>query len=148
MEKRTETFVMLIIVPILLAPINDANDFINPTIRCKPNMVVLHMGTKDISENIDTISNLHTIVKRIKKKSASTTIAISSVVTRHDKNSIEKAVSKLSNDLKHVCEDNLIHYLCNDNIDDSYLGKAKLHPNKKGKARLAINFTNFIENNT
>ena len=52
----------------------DLKDFINPTIRRKPNMVVLHIGTNDISENIDTISNLHTIVKRILKKSASTTI--------------------------------------------------------------------------
>ena len=43
----------------------DLKDFINPTIRRKPNMVVLRIGTKDISENIDTISNLHTIVKRI-----------------------------------------------------------------------------------
>ena len=78
----------------------------------------------------------------------STTIAVSSVVTRHDINNIEKAVSKLNNDLKHFCEDNLIHYLCIDNIDDSCLGKAKLHPDKKGKAQLAINFANFIENNT
>ena len=122
----------------------DLKDFINPTIRRKPNIVVMHIGTNDITENIDTISNLQNIVKRIKKKSAFTTIAVSSVVLRHDKNNIEKAISKLNNDLEHFCDDNLVHYVCNDNIDESCLGKAKLHPNN----RLAINFANFIENST
>ena len=45
----------------------DLKDFINPTIRRKPNIVVMHIGTNDITENIDTISNLQNIVKRILK---------------------------------------------------------------------------------
>ena len=43
------------------------------------------------------------------------------------------------------CEENLITYIDNTNIDDTCLGKLKLHPNKKGKTYSAKNLINFIE---
>ena len=45
----------------------DMKDFINPTIRRRPDMMILHVGTNDINTDIDTLSNLQTIVARIKK---------------------------------------------------------------------------------
>ena len=124
----------------------DMKDFINPTIKRKPNIVIIHCGSNDLTKGGDTIDNLQTIINRIKKKSASTTVAISSLTTRYDRPNIEKRVYELNNNLKVFCEENLISFICNDNIDDSCLGKAKLHPNKKGKAFIAKNDIDFINN--
>ena len=52
----------------------------------------------------------------------------------HDRKNVEEKVLQLSTDIKKLCEENLIEYICNKNIDNSCLGKGKLHTNKKGKA--------------
>ena len=69
---------------------------------------------------------------------------ISSLLVRQDKKKIEEKVKGINNELKLFCEENLVEYLSHENIDDSCLGKGKLHPNKKGKAYLAKNFINCI----
>ena len=50
----------------------------------------------------------------------------------------------LNSDIKKLCEENLIDYICNKNIDNSCLGKGKLRPNKKGKAYLVKTFISYI----
>ena len=120
-------------------------DFINPSINRKLDMLICHVGTNDVTNNIDTLTNLQTIINPIKKKSVSTKIVFSSVIQRHDQPNIEKKVSALNNELKQ-CDKNQVHYLCNRNVDETCLGKGKLHPNKKGKAFLAKNIINFVNN--
>ena len=126
---------------------DDMKDFINPTIKRKPDILIIHVGSNDISKEVDTMANLQTIINRVKKKSANTTLAISSIITRYDQPNIDKKVENLNNDIKVLCEENLISYICNNNVDISCLGKAKFHPNKKGKAYMAKNFINFISTN-
>ena len=87
----------------------DMKDFINPSINRKPDMLICHVGTNDITNNIDTLTNLQTIINRIKKKSASTKIVFSSVIQRHDQPHIEKKVSALNNELKQLCDENQVH---------------------------------------
>ena len=60
----------------------DMKDFIKQTIRRQPDMMILHVGRNDINTDIDTLSNLQTIVARIKKKSSNTKIVISSLLIR------------------------------------------------------------------
>ena len=48
-------------------------------------------------------------------------------------------------ELKSLCDDNLIDFINNDNIDDSCLSKGKLHLCKKGNAYLANNFINYVK---
>ena len=103
------------------------------------------MGTNDIEKNFDTITNLENVINKIKKKSSHTTVAISSVFKRLDRPEIDKKVVTLNAKLKMLCEENLITYIDNTNIDDTCLGKLKLHPNKKGKTYSAKNLINFIE---
>ena len=82
---------------------------------------------------------------KIKKKSAKTKIAISSAFIRLDKPNIGEQIPKLNGKLKTFCEENLITYIDNINIDESCLGNGKFHPNKKGKAFFAKNLINFVE---
>ena len=117
---------------------------INPSINRKPDVLIVHVGTNDITNDIDTITNLQTIVNRVKKKSSHSKLIISSLVQRRDKENMENKVTKLNNELKSFCDENKTTYLCNNNIDEFCLGLIKLHPNKKGKAFLAKNFIKGI----
>ena len=91
--------------------------------------------------------NLQTIINRVKKKSSHSKLVVSSLLLRKDKPGIDLEVTKLNEKLKALCEENVITFMCNDNIDDSCLGRGKLHPNEKGKAYLAMNLVNCISEN-
>ena len=119
--------------------------YINPTIRSKPDAMIIHVGTNDINSNIDTLNNLQTIVARVKKKSAQTKIIKSSIIIRQDQPNVERKINEMSKDLKVFCEENLIEFLSHENINSSCLGKGKFHPHQKGKAYLAKNFINAFD---
>ena len=123
----------------------DLTSFIVPTIKKKRDAIIIHCGANDLTNDTNTIPNLQTIVNRIKSKSANTKIAISSVFIRKDKKDIEQKVKGLNIKLKSFCEENLIDYLCNDNVDETCLGVKKLHLSKKGSAIFAQNLINYMK---
>ena len=79
---------------------NDLKHHVMPTIEKKPKIIICHVGTNDITNNVDTISNYQVIINRIKKKTPYTKIAISSVITRKDHKHIEKKVLDINNKLE------------------------------------------------
>ena len=81
----------------------------------------------------------------MKKSSANTRIAISSEISRQDKEQNEKAVVDLNLKLKLFCDENLLDFIRNDNIDESCLGSKKLHLNRKGNAYCAKNLIDYIK---
>ena len=115
-----------------------------PTIEKKPNVIICHSGTNDITNKVDTISNYQIIVNKIKKVSPHTKIVISSVITRKDKPNHDAKVTELNVKLKKFCDDNLVDYISHDNIEETCLSFKKLHLNKKGNAFLAKNFINYV----
>ena len=88
------------------------------------------------------------IVSRIKKKSPHSKIAVSSIIIRKDSQTrninIKENISKLNNSVKQLCDENLIDYIDNDNIDDSCLGVKQLHLNKKGNVIFAKNIITYL----
>ena len=119
---------------------------IEPTAKKCPDVIIIHSGTNGITNGIDTVNNLSTIINRIKRRSPNSTIAITSIVTRKDRPNFDKKVSELNTNIKEFCKENLIVYICNDSITESCLGAKKLHLNKKGCAYLANNFITYIKN--
>ena len=45
----------------------------------------------------------------------------------------------------HVCNENLVDYICNKNIDATCLSKSQLHPNKNVKSIFANNLKNYVQ---
>ena len=132
------------VLPYPGATSEDLKDHVQPSLRRRPDALILHIGTNDITKGIDTIANLQTIVSRVRRRSSNTRLTVSSVLIRHDQPNIEFKVKKLNADLQSFCDENRVAFLSNGNIDDTCLGKGQLHPNKKGKAFLAKNLINFI----
>ena len=124
----------------------DMIDFIKPTIRKKPDVIVMHVGTNDITSDCATIMNLQEIVENVKSESPETKLVLSAVINRDDRNDIQRKVSQINKKLENFSNRNNIELVDNSNIGLNCLSKKKLHLNIKGDAQLAKKFINFINN--
>ena len=128
MQKDTSSMYAHILEPMY--------DHIKPVVRRKPSLVVVHVGTNDITNNVDTEEMLQTLANDVKKESPDTEISISELVNRKDieenREGIEKKVANLNSRLKNLCARNQLYFIENDRVDDSCVAKKKLHLNIKG----------------
>ena len=74
------------------ATTTDIVDYLKPVIRKKPDCIIIHAGTNDLTSNeqIDTMANLNTMIENIRNESPEMVIALSNVVTRKDNAAREK----------------------------------------------------------
>ena len=79
-----------------------------PTIERKPETIICHTGTNDITNKIDKITNCQIIVNKIKKKTPHTKIAISLLIICKVKLGYDEKVKILNAELKKFCNENLI----------------------------------------
>ena len=124
---------------------NDLKFDVIKSIESKPSIIICHVATNDITNNVDTISNYQVVMEKIIKKSPSSKIAISSVIKKMDRKNLDKKVTALNEKLKKFCDVNKIDFINNDNLDESCLGQKKLHLSKKGNAYLASNFIKYVK---
>ena len=111
-------------------------DYIKPTLRKKPFKIIIHVGTNDITNKIDTTPNLKKIVNLVKSESPSTIIAFSNVTFHDDKKDMSTKVKDLNLKIAEFCKNEHVH-LINSNITTTHLSKRKLHQNQKGLSTLA-----------
>ena len=126
------------------ATTQDMEDHIKPLLRKEPDMVILHCGTNDLTNEVDTISHLDAMVKYTRKESPSTEIVVSNIVTRRDKDGIHQKVTDLNSRVKDFCRNNQLKVIDNSNLDITCLSQKKLHLNRKGTGYLAHNLLSFI----
>ena len=122
----------------------DILDHIKPVLRRKPAKIIIHAGTNDITNGINYLKNVKTLVKMIGEESPSTKLCLSGVVKRFDIQSREHLVEDINKRLKNYCSQNKIDFIDNDNIGKKDLGIKKLHPNKKGLKILVNNFLKYL----
>ena len=113
----------------------------------KPASLIVHVGTNDLTNEINLLSNAKKIVNKIKKKSPNTVVTFSNIIVRKDKRNLEKARADTNSRLKNFCRQKNINLIPNDNIKEEHLGVKKLHLNRKGNSVFAKNLLNFIEGN-
>jgi len=117
---------------------------IDAIVRRKPEVLIIHVGTHDITSEVDTRPNISHIVRQVQRKSPNTKIAISSVIGRHDRPTIEKDVARINYDLFTLCAEYSLDYISHESIDDDCLGTKRLHLNKKGNSCLATSFMRYL----
>ena len=84
------------------------------------------------------------LIKEIKEQSPCVKIAISSVLTRKDNESLQCQVLQVNRTLKSCCESMNCDFLYNDNFNAECLNRDGLHLNPKGVFTLDSNFKQFI----
>ena len=123
----------------------DLLDDVKPITRKNPDQIIVHFGTNDVTNGIDTKGKIQGTVDYIRQSTPETKLAISLCTLRKDKPGINEKIKETNNLIKEMCRKNNIHWIDNGNIDESCLGRGKLHLNKKGLSYLANNLKNFID---
>ena len=127
------------------ATAEDIIDYIKPTIRQKPDIIIIHSGTNNLTKDVNTMSRVRKVVAAVKEIDTEGNIKLGfyGIVARVDINKEEDIV--ITNDrLEKYCKGNEFFFIKNSNIDVSCLNKSKLHLNRKGAHYLANNFRKHI----
>ena len=131
------------------ATTRDIVDYVRPVIRKKPDCIIIHAGTDDLTsqEKTDTINNFREIIEETKRESPDTSIVLSTAVMRKDKQAMDKKVSvlALNREIREFANTMKISVIDNSNLDVSCFSRKKLHLNEKGNAYFTRNFLNFIK---
>ena len=129
------------------ASTKDIKDHIKPVLRKKPNLIIVHAGTNDLTnDRVNTIDNWNEIIESAKRESPDTEIVFSTLTIRKDRPGMPKRVKALNSKIREFCEKNNVKVISNANVDENCLSAKKLHLNQRGNSVLARNFLNFISN--
>ena len=120
---------------------------IDEVLKGKPESLIIHIGTNDLTNNINLLTNVEKIVNKVKKTSPDTVLSFSDIVFRKDKKNIEKMRADTNSRLKNFCKQKNIELILNNNLKEEYLGIKKLHLSKKGNTAFARNLLSFTEGN-
>lgn len=127
------------------ATTEDIIDHIKPILRKKPDLLIVHSGTNDLTnEKVNTTECLENINRYIKKTSPNTTLVVSKLIKRKDKPGIEKNLNDLNESIERSCKLMNVEMIGNDNIMEGNLSTKKLHLNKSGNSKFAQNLIKFI----
>ena len=110
----------------------------------KLDIIIVHAGTNDITNNTKLFENYKKITDTIKSKLSNFKYAIFNVTIRKGKPDIEKKVIEFNSRLSKLCRKNKIDIIENKNTDGSCLSFKKLHLYKKDNSYLANSFLDFL----
>ena len=61
-------------------------------VACNPDCIIIHLGTNELTNGINSLNSVKKIVKKVKQASANTKVVFSSLITRKDKTDLDKKV--------------------------------------------------------
>ena len=113
----------------------DICDFIKPELCQKPDVVILHCGTNDIPNNINTVKKIKKLVKEIEEKYHENIpqVVISSIIKRYDQDYNEE-IQSINDKVQRFCLSKGLSFTDNKNINKLWLNKANLHLNRRGSS--------------
>ena len=97
-------------------------------IKYKPESVIIHAGTNDLTSGINMLNNAKKIVKELITKLPKIKIAFSGLITRKDRKHLDKSVTETNKRLRNYCRQK--DCIDNSNITEDSLGVKKLHLNR------------------
>ena len=130
------------------ATTDDIIDYVIPTARKKSDMIIIHTGTNDIQNKVNTLQKVRKVITTIKEIDVNNEIqvAFSGVIHRNDQD-FDEEIKEINRKLENLCKGKGIKFINNTNIDGSCLNRSKLHLNKSGTALLVKNFSQPLKPN-
>ena len=112
----------------------------------KPDVIIIHCGTSDVENEINTVKKIKKLVKEIDEydKQNPPKVVISSLIKRYDQD-VNDDIANINEKLQRFCNSKGLSFIDNSNIDRTCLNKGKLHLNRRGSSYLANNFKKFVE---
>ena len=108
-------------------------------------MIIIHTGTNDIQNNVNTLQQITKLISSIKKYNTDDNIkiALSSIIHRshHD---FEDKMNETNRKLENLCKGKGMIFIDNNKIGSTCLNRSKLHLNKGGTSLLIKNFSKAV----
>ena len=113
-------------------------DYIKPIIKRKPDILLIHSDTNDLTNNVNTVKTMRDLVKCVRNQDRNEEIQVgfSSIISRKEKE-LEKEINETNTKLRKYCEGKVFFFVDNSNINESCLSNSKFHLNRKGSKRLS-----------
>ena len=118
---------------------------IDDVLNKKTRSLIVDVGTDDLKNGINLLSNVKKIVNKTNKTFPNKVLTFSNTIIRKDKKNLEKTRAGTNSRFKNFCWQKKINLISNDNIKEEHPGIQKLHLNWKGNSIFAKNLLNFIE---
>ena len=123
----------------------DMCDYIKPELRHQPDVIILHCGTNDVPNEINTLKKLKKLLKETEgydthKKPQ---VVISGLIKRYDQG-FNEDIKSINEKIQNLCTSKGLSFIDNSNIDKSCLNRTKLHLNRRGSSFLVNNFKKFV----
>ena len=124
----------------------DMLDFVKPVIRRKPDLVLFHSGTNDLTDELNTMKKVKKLVKVVRELDSEQTIQLgfSSIIVREDQN-YSTEIKEVNDKLKRYCVSKNFLFVDNGNLNGTCLNNSKLHLNRKGSKLFSENIKKCIE---
>ena len=130
------------------ATTEDIIDYVWPTARTKLDMIIIHTGTYDIENKVNTFQKIRKVITTIKEIDVNNEIQIAfSSVTHRDDQDFVKEIKEINRKLENLCKGKGIKFINNNNSDGSCLNRSKLHLNKSGTVLLVKRFWQAVKPN-
>ena len=125
---------------------DDIVDYMKPITRKKPDVIIMDVGTNDLTKGVNMMSKVRKIVSDIQEVDSTRNIQLgfSRIVQRADK-AYSKEIKDINIRLKSYCLGKGLIFVDNSNIDKSCLNSSKLHLSKKGTQLLSQNILRSLE---
>ena len=102
-------------------------DYVRTLTRKKPDFIIIHVSTNDLTEGVNTMSKLSAIKEVDSTRNIQ--LGFSSIIQRADKN-YGKEIKDINTRLESYCLVKGLIFLHNSNIDESCLNNIKRHSSK------------------
>ena len=116
----------------------DMLDIVKPAAGRKPDTIIIHAGTNDITRDINSMKTTRKIVKSIRDCSENTQVLLSGIINLEEGNYNDK-ISEIDTRMASYCESQGLIFLNDNNIDGICLNRGGLHLNKKGYSKFSLN---------
>lgn len=134
----------VVVKPFSGATTTDMRDHMKPSLRRKPERVILHIGTNDLkgSSPVEIADNIVDLARMIENESDAE-IVLSEIITRAD-NIPDENVKKINKLVNRYANQNGWGIIRNDNITKHHLDEKGLHLNEKGISIMINNLVTYF----
>ena len=130
------------------ATTDDIIDYVRPAARKKLDIIIIHNGTNDIQNKVNTLQKVRKVITTIKEIDLNNEVQIDflAVIHRNDQD-FEEEIKEINRKLENLCKGKGIKFINNNNIDGSCLNRSKLHLNKSGTPQLVKQISQALKPN-
>ena len=130
------------------AKVEDMSHYIKPSLKYKPDNLILHVGTNNLRSNTpnEIAKEIEKICNIVNHDSPSTNIAISQLIVCQDSAELEQKRVCVNETLSSLTKSKGLKLIIHNNIDTNCLNGRKVHLNNRGTINLAKNYKNYLDN--